>query len=362
MGITITMEQQRFEQKTKLEKKVSIGSVLSGLAVLIIALLSLIVALIAFRPDNRLGAAIRSFVPIPVVVVDGTFVAYRELDRDRESLRRFYESQSELFAQNGFRIDFGTDEGKRRILMREKDILNKLVEDRVILKLARERGIMVTQKEVRDRVEEAASKDDGSMERLNESLSSMYGWTLAEFEDRIVRPSLYQEHLEKAFDSERDSSGARKKIEDARAFLREGHSFEETVAMFSDGASKERGGDLGVVEIPSLMPEMQVSAKTQEVGIIGDIVESSIGYHILLVARRDTGESPETVSLKQIFVAKPSFSDWITEEKRKAMVLLLPRRYIWSPSDGMVEFRDEGMRNFEEQTLQKSDGDPSILF
>ncbi len=337
-------------------------TILAGTVIVGGVSIALLWTLVAFRPDNAFGIMVRSFFPIPMVFVDGNCITYGELDRDRESLRRFYESQAEEFSRRGMRIDFETPEGKNRLLIREKDILNKLLEDRLVVALAKDRGVSFSEREVSARVEEAIQKDSGSRETLERKLRASYGWGIAEFEERVVRPSLYREALEAIFEKERDDSHAQEISKKAVQSLRDGMSFEQVVRTFSDGSSKEKDGDMGWISVETLLPELQKASREQRVGDVGPLIESSLGYHILIVSERKGAHDDETVHLRQVFVRKPAFSEWLSLRKSEAPVWILSRRYSWDKEMGSVVFRDEALRAFEDRALERSEGDPSLIF
>lgn len=318
--------------------------------------------LVALAPDASVGVVMRRILPLPIAIVDGAFISYGELDKNRESLRRFYESQSDDLEKRGFRVDFNTPDGKKRLLLREKDILNKLVEDRIILSLAKGKGIRFSDDEVTAKVKEAVQEQGGSQENLENQLSRFYGWSLSDFKERIVVPSLYREALEASFMKERDVSAAKSAIEKAASELGNGTAFETVVKTFSDGESKKDGGNLGWTDIEALVPELQDAARTQSIDTVGPILESALGFHIVVISDRKTESGKELVRMRQIFTRKPSFPDWLAEKKREAVIFILPRRYIWDTESGSVVFRDESLRAFEKTALQQSEGDPSLVF
>lgn len=351
-------------EKTTVEKKARarIGSILFGFFLFLLATTSIGATCVVFFPENVLGIAIRKIFPFPIAVVDGVFISYRELDEDREAIRRFYESQSDDLSKKGFRVDFNTPDGKKRLILREKDILNKLVEDTIITRLASKKGIHFSSEDVRKKVIEAIQKEEGDRKNLEEKLRVFYGWTMEQFEKKVVLPSLYRDTLEASFIKERDVTRSKNLIREAEAALKNGDSFEKVAKTFSEGDSKKEGGSLGWTNIESLVPEIQSASKTQEIGKIGPIVESYLGYHILVVTERKTESGTIMVNIKQIFTRKPTFPDWLVQEKRKIMVLIFPRRYIWNQENGNVIFRESSLSEFEKQSLKKSQGDPSLIF
>ena len=75
---------------------------------------------------------IQSFrIPLPAAVVKYTnFISIREVNDDLEALQSFYEKQD--FSSVGMRVDFSTQDGEKRLQIKKKQLLNKLIEDRVV--------------------------------------------------------------------------------------------------------------------------------------------------------------------------------------------------------------------------------------
>lgn len=354
--------QQRKKHSAGKRSRIRVGTFIFGIISVLVAVSAGGGILVMFRPENRVAEALRRVFPFPIAVVHGTWIRSSELDRDRESLRQFYESQSDQLGKKGLRVDFNTENGKKRLLVREKDIFNKLIEDRVILLIAKSRGISFSEDEVSRRVNDEIQKESGDRKSLEERLRRFYGWSIRDFEDRVVRPSLYRKAVSSLFDRERDVSSAKNRIEQAASALRNGMPFPDAVQAFSDGDSKRYDGNVGWSKPDSLIPELREPAKTQVIGSPGSVIESSLGYHIMIVSDRRSEAGQEAVSFQQIFVRKPAFSEWIRDQKAQSSVWILSRRYVWDRQLGAVLFREPSLRMFEEEAIQEADGDPSLIF
>lgn len=78
----------------------------------------------------------------------------------------------------------------------------------------------------------------------------------------------------------------RKKAESLRAQLLKGADFAELAREDSDCPSKKQGGDLGRFGRRKMVKPFSDAAFQQEVGAIGDVVETQFGYHIIKVTER----------------------------------------------------------------------------
>jgi len=78
----------------------------------------------------------------------------------------------------------------------------------------------------------------------------------------------------------------RAKAEGLRTALIEGANFEKLAHEVSDCASRARGGQLGVIPKGREAKEFEEAVYGQEIGVIGEVVRSPVGFHIIKV----TGE------------------------------------------------------------------------
>lgn len=320
-------------------------------------------SLLAIYALPRTSSALQSFariVPYPVVIVGHkSVISYRDLAQNMDSVKRFYENQD--FSKVGLRVDFSTDEGKKRLKLREKEVLNKMLEDQAVILLARERGIFVTpemaHQGVARKLEEYANQ-----ERVQNDLARLYGWDIADFEEKVVLPSLYEGKLKEAFVKEANPAGeARKKIDLALLALQGGATFSDTVKQYSDGTAAGTDGDLGWFSLADVAPELRTAVATQKVGVPGGVIESALGFHILFV-EEVKDEKPETLyRLSQVFSRKTTFADWLSEKIANMSVWVLSPEYHFDTEKNRVEFKDDAWRTFEEEVYKNMSGDPSFL-
>ena len=79
---------------------------------------------------------------------------------------------------------------------------------------------------------------------------------------------------------------ARAKAEGIRKALLEGADFERLAAEMSDCASRSNGGALGMVPRGREVQSFEDAVYGQEVGAIGEVVESPVGFHVIKVTGR----------------------------------------------------------------------------
>lgn len=340
-------------------KKIRLATLIAVVVLSIAILCTLLAAWVYLFPSTRGGEKLGQIIPFPVARVGWQWITTKDVAENMSAIRRFYESQD--FERVGMRVDFATPEGQKRLKLREKDLVNKMIEDVAIARLAREEGIVVTPDTARRGVEDKV-KELGVGSTVESNLARLYGWTLSDFSEKVVRPSLYEEALLAKFQAEdRGKVTAKEKIEEASAKLKSGTSFADVANELSEGSTAANGGDLGWFSIEDLAPDLQKPVEGAKRGTPTDIVESSLGYHILLLEESKLEDGKRLYHLRQIFTRKPAFADWLTEKMRTMPITVYSRVYRWNQETAEVEFRDRGLIEFEKDLLEKAEGDPSLL-
>ncbi|OGI31201.1 MAG: hypothetical protein A3G09_02470 [Candidatus Moranbacteria bacterium RIFCSPLOWO2_12_FULL_48_12] len=343
-------------------KKVRVSTLVYGaLIVFVLIFAASLVAVYAVSQPNAFVDRLKSALPYPIAIVSYKGgITYRTLSQNMASVRRFYEAQD--FGKIGLRVDFSTAEGQQRFKVREKEVLNKMIEDEAIERLAKERGIQVSQNEAAQGVSRKL-EEYGSGEEVKKDLERLYGWTLADFEEKVVMPSLYQEKLQASFAKEVDAaSKALEKIRLAQDALLSGQAFADAAKQYSAGRTAEDGGDLGWFAPADLAPELRQSVMLQKVGVPGDVVESGLGFHILLVEEIKKEDTKQLYRLRQIFARKMTFADFLSEKMRGLSILILSPEYEWNAAEARAEFRKQELRDFEKNLFEKTDGDAAFFF
>ena len=349
-------------KEMKIIKKIKWSTL--GYALCTVGLLFFMASLVAvyFLPrTNETVKKIVNVAPYPLVVINyKNIISYRTLAENMASIKRFYETQD--FSQVGLRVDFSTKEGLDRFKVREKEVLNKMIEDEAIMLLAKERGITVTDTAAREGLKRQLD-EYGSGSQVKDNLTRLYGWTLDQFENKVVLPSMYEERLRTSFENEVETaSKASEIIHQAQEALRSGKNFFDIARQYSQGQTAKEGGELGWFAEKDLVPELRSAVMTQKIGVVGDIVESSMGFHILVVEEIKKENDKQLYRVKQIFARKVSFADWLTEQMKKLTVYVLSLDYRWNSEDARAEFKSQTMQDLENNILEKTSGDALFFF
>ncbi|EKE10846.1 MAG: hypothetical protein ACD_15C00193G0007 [uncultured bacterium] len=345
-----------------IEKKVRIKIVaLSILAVFLVLILATGICIYGFGANNYFTGKITKLVPFPAALVDGrSFVTIGELNEDRSSVERFYKNQN--FSEIGFRVDFDTEDGRKRLKIKEKKLLNKLIENRVVEKLAAEEGISITKEMAMQNVSREM-KNYGSEEYVKKNLLHLYGWNIDDFVEKLVKPDLYRKELEsKMRETEVDFVKAEEKIKKVQEELNKKKDFSEMATKYSEAESAKNGGDLGWFTADQMIPEIAFSVFPMKKGDRSDIIESPLGFHIIQVEDRKTEDGIDKVKVRQILVKTKNFAGWLTEKEKNMDIYIPLKEYYWDRDRAVVDFTDNEMKDFESNLEKNSAGDISVLF
>lgn len=323
----------------------------------IIAAVVLCAGLLTVRAQylsNDMVRTVASAVHYPVLITFRPFsiLTANDLNRDVESVRQFYEAQD--FASVGMRVDFTTEEGKKRLQVREKELLNKHIEDVVVRHTVHANNKKITLSEVKERVERKM-EEYGSKERVMEELERLYGWNLDDFEKQVVRSELYKERAYEIFQNRERRSldeKARKKINEAKQAFDEGIAFSDVAQEYSEGSESRGSGEVGWVLLAQTEPALASAIQELVPGNSTEVIESTLGFHIVRLEETRKESDNTFYRISQIFVKKETFVDWIQESIQKVWVMPLVSAYQWNDETGFIEFSNAGMREFERNMVE----------
>jgi len=270
-----------------------------------------------------------------VAVVNSEVITLSELDEEVSEVKQE--------ARQRFR---GTELDQR---LRQIDYmgLNRMIERKLQLQLAKKRGIKVTDDEVKDavarlrRVGESPNEDDPkemgmikdqliTMRLVNQQVRS----GLLVTEDEVLR--FYQQHKNRfvlpqevrisqiliALGPSSELLAVREKVQQVFALLKKGERFEELAARYSDGLERRRGGNLGYIKPGDMLPQIQKAIERLDPGAVTEPIASPIGMHIIRVDERKPPEFRPYEEVKEdlknlVFQLKSeeAYIEWIKDQK-----------------------------------------------
>ncbi len=240
---------------------------------------------------------------------------------------------SVLYAQ--YSQEYKGDELLQKMEGVKKDILNQIIEDKLVLSRAKELGIKVTESEINERLD-YIKKGFPSEDEFYKTLETQ-GITIANLKDRYrdqvmmkklvdhevksrisVLPSEVSDYYERHRNQLREGDKYRVKnilikakdeisfelakieMDNVYAKLKEGANFDDLAMQYSKGPNAEKGGDMGYIEKGQMLEALDSAIFKLKPGEFSEPVKSEIGYHVFKVEDINMGDSRALKKLRKI--------------------------------------------------------------
>jgi peptidyl-prolyl cis-trans isomerase C len=135
-----------------------------------------------------------------------------------------------------------------------------------------------------------------------------------ENKDKFVVPeSVHVRHILVAIeqgDDEKIKAEKKEKIENLHKQLLDGADFAEVARKNSDCPSKENGGDLGIIKKGETVKQFEDAAFSQEKNVIGPVVTTEYGHHIIQVIDHNKAK---TITMAE---TKSKISNYLEQQKQ----------------------------------------------
>lgn len=225
--------------------------------------------------------------------------------------------------------------------------LNRMIERKLQLQIAKRRGIKIGDEEVQDavvrlkRVGETVNENDPKeMAAIKDQLTAM------RVVNQQVRSGLiaddaevlrfYQQHKDRfmlpsevrisqiliALSRGTEMLEVREKAQQVYALLKKGERFEELAARYSDGPEGRRGGGLGYIKPGDMLPQIQKAIERMDKGAVTDPIASPVGMHIIRVDDRKPPQFRPYEEVKEDIrnvvlqlKSEEAYLEWIKEQK-----------------------------------------------
>ena len=265
-----------------------------------------------------------------------------------------------LYAQ--YSQEYKGDELLQKMEQIKKDILNQIIEDKLVLSRAKELGIKVAESEINERldyIKNGFSSEDDFYKTLETQ-----GVTIANLKDRYrdqimmkklvdyevkskisVLPSETNDYYEKHKDQFRENDKyrvknilikakdevsfelARVEIENIYNKLKEGENFDDLARQYSQGPNAEKGGDMGYIEQGQMLEVLDKAIFKLKPGEFSEPVKSEIGYHVFKTEDIKYGKQASLEDVQknlQLIIFQDKFkaqvNEWLSNLKKKAYI------------------------------------------
>ena len=252
----------------------------------------------------------------------------------------------------------------------EKEILNEMIEERLMLQFASNNNIKILDEDIKTAVEDVKKQNNFTDEMLEKALKNE-NVTINDYRERLKEQMMiskvinyevksnihieeneikkyYEEHRDEFktqeevrvrhmvfmySEEERDSSKEeviRKKAADILNKIREGEDFAKLASIYSEDPSAKSGGDLGYFSRGKMIKDFEDAAFILKKGEVSDVIGTPYGFHIIKCEdKKEAGFRPvEEVSgeiEKTIFLEKMKSlkNIWMKKMKEKAFIDVL---------------------------------------
>jgi peptidyl-prolyl cis-trans isomerase SurA len=184
--------------------------------------------------------------------------------------------------------------------------INRMIERKLQIQIAKRRGIKVSDDEVKDAIarlrrlgESPNENDPKEMSSIKDQLTAM------RIINQQVRSSLmvseeemrrfYEQHRERfllpsevrisqifiALGPGTEMLQVREKAQRIYALLKQGERFEELASQYSEGPEGRRGGNLGFMRVADILPQLQKAIQALTPGQTSEPIASPVGMHII---------------------------------------------------------------------------------
>ncbi len=242
------------------------------------------------------------------------------------------------------------------------DLMNTLIEDRLILQEAKRRGVIVDDTEIEERfkdvksrfpseeefeeeIERAGLRIDILKEKYKDNIM-MAKLVTHEVKDKVVvTPSEIDEYYKKhkdeikapesvhvkaimiQFDENTTESLAKQKADDILRLIKEGRDFSDLAKQYSQGPKAAEGGDLGFVEKGEMREEFNKVIFNLRPGDVSQPIKTDTGYYIFKAEEKkdaymrplsEVRDNIENIMFRE--KAQVKYKEWIAKLKRDAFI------------------------------------------
>lgn len=260
--------------------------------------------------DNRLVNALLRIFPYPAAIVDGHIVSFYDWREETKGVlilsKTKFSNVSELAVQ--------------------QDVLDKLINDVFLRKLAKQFKVKVTPADIDKRIDDIANQL-GSRDVLASNVQQLFGWDLPTFIKRVVRSDVLRAKLELVV---QNSSAlwleAEKSAQDVLSQLKDGQkTFAELAKEYSaDTATAPNGGELGWFPAGVMVKEFEDAAFALKKGETSGLVKTQYGYHIIFLEDKKAGDkktgATEEVKVSHILITPMTADQHLVQMKANASI------------------------------------------
>ncbi|KKU26297.1 MAG: Peptidyl-prolyl cis-trans isomerase [Candidatus Magasanikbacteria bacterium GW2011_GWA2_46_17] len=232
-------------------------------------------------------------IRLPVLKVDGVPIMYADYAEDIKAIKQMRDYDKK---NGGPGADLTEEQMSDQVLWR---LANTILVDRAAAKY----NIRISDQDVENLKATVLQqyKDTATVEK---ELAERYGWTLADYEEKVMRPFVLQNSLKQAVEADPSlKANSFNKALDVLNQIKGGADFTAMARKHGQDGTAAEGGDLGWFARGEMVPQFEAAVFAMRKGEISQTpVESPFGFH--LIKLEDTKKENKKENGKQVMVEK----------------------------------------------------------
>lgn len=298
-----------------------------GFGGLLLALIVIIIGVGAYRTYAKAATdpftvAVARVLRLPAFKVNGVTALYSDYADDLNAIHVMKQYDA---ANSGPGANLTDQQMSDQVALR---IINNIL----LAQAATDNGVTVTDQDVatlRDQV----MKQFKSQADVDAELRKRYGWNLATYEVKVMRPYVLQTKLTEKIQADPTTRAAlRGKAQSVLDQIKKGADFAQMAKQFGSDGTASQGGDLGWFGKGDMVPQFEAVAFSLKKGELdSNVVETPYGYHIIRVddkrmqtpkdAKGKATTQPQ-IRARHILFAFPTVSTYLSDLLKKSVIHL----------------------------------------
>lgn len=272
--------------------------IVSKVVIFLVIIISLLVALIFwlyFGPRGNLKTAVLDKFPVPIASVGGNWIFSTEVG-ERIKL-------AEKLEKNGTGLENNSEI--------RTQIITKLVSDNVTFAILEKQGVKLSQMDLQGTFANLDFATEPGKASSLATLKADYGITETELKKEILPSLAIKNKLQTWYNTQSSlDPETHKQISLIKNRIVANEEFSKLVTLYSqDEASKPFYGDLGLLKVTQLLPELASSLQSVDIGQTA-VIQTPLGHHIVKVLDKTNEDSTPKIHIQQIFLNSRGFEQW----------------------------------------------------
>ncbi|OGH88429.1 MAG: hypothetical protein A3J93_04160 [Candidatus Magasanikbacteria bacterium RIFOXYC2_FULL_42_28] len=294
--------------------------------VLLVVVFTAVFRVYAKAATDPFTVGVAKILRLPAGKVNGTPILYADYADDMKAIQTLREFDK---TNNGPTASLTEENLSDQVLWRA--VNNILIDD-----AAKAYGVKVEATDV-DALKTELLQQFANTAELDKALLERYGWTLADYEKKVINGYVLQQKLtDKIGTDQKLLTDTRALAEKVLGEIKAGADFAEMAKQYGQDGTAATGGDLGFFKAGEMVPEFEIAAFATATGTVVDsLVETQFGYHVIKVIDKKTEEvvNPDTkkkekvesVQASHILFRLPSIDTYLNDASKQANINLYLR-------------------------------------